>query len=535
MSTITRSNSTVTKEKVKQLDIVSFLGFSPETLPHPENVPINRFAFELFFENSLKPQIGRFALTSDHIEHGFQIFAEKTEEKPKLKEIITHLFLFAFTEILFADGSARSNLFLERQGSKSLLSDEELRQLVDLDPEMTDSIHTIFDHLVAPLDLQLDPDFFIEVNKIFDSAPAISFLLRHFLHDETTTISPPSLLTTPTHRETIDRTIQDDVFPQFFTEAPAPNIQQPSIPYAKFRYVKNYPTIYINQPKYIPPPLPSLTCIHIPKYAQFCSASRTKAAAVFTVDTQIYYIAQNSSVKELIPHPRNITCIQISKCGEWVLSGDAGGNILFQNIDKTRHFFYQSANSLITCLSIAPAMPHQFAVGLIDGSALLYDTAKKQPIRMFVGHSAPIVGIEIHPSSEYVATTSLDGMVRVWWVTYGCCVRLIRGVGATPSLIRISHNGQWILAASTQGDVILADLGNGKPFKTIKLSAGITCADFSPNDDVVAAVDSAGNFLVWETKEIQNELPSSIRVDKTRVMALEYLDQSEVRLVGCQK
>lgn len=530
---LSRSNSSA-KEKVRPADIPSFLGFNPTTCPYPSNVDINRYAFEIFFENSLKPEIGKFALNSDHIEHGFQIYAEKSQEFPKLKLLINHLFLFAFTEILFADGAARANIFLERQQANCTLSQEEIRQLFDLNPEFTDSITTIFDHLVAPIDINFDTDFFNNINKIFDSAPAVSFLLRHFLHDENSNvIQAPESKVAPYNQ--LNLMVQDDKLPQYYTETSSPNIQQHTTPFAEFRMVRNYPTIYISQPKYIPPPLPSLSCIHIPKYADFAAVSKTSTAAVFSSDCQLFYVNELSGITELIPHSETITALYLSTDGKWVLSGDSSGGILLQSIDKKQHMWYEPARSLITCIAPAPAFLHQFAVGLLNGTALLYDVSLKSPIRMFIGHTMPISCIDVHSNSEFIATSSSDGYVRIWSATRGECVRLFKGAGLSPTTVKFSHGGHWLFSSVASGEISITKLGDGKVFKHRKLSAGLVCADFSPDDEVVAGFDGYGNFMMWETKEMQNESPESVRIDRTRIIAMEFINSSEIRIVGCQK
>lgn len=530
---ITRSSSS-TKEKVRPLDLPQFLGFNTALLPIPSNVDINRYAFEIFFENSLRPEIGKFALNSDHLEHGFQMYAEKSQEYPKLKLLINHLFLFAFTEILFADGSSRANIFLERQKDNCSLSPEEIRQLVDLNPELTDSITTIFDHLVAPIDINLDADFFKSVNQIFDSAPAVSFLLRHFLHDENSNVvKAVESKSTPLNQ--LNLMVHDDKLPQYFTETSSPNIQQRTTPFAEFRMVRHYPVIYINQPKYIAPPLPSLSCIHIPKYADFAVVSKVSPAAVFSSNSQLFYVNELTGVVELHHHPETITALCFSTDGKWILSGDSSGGILLQSVDKKRFTWYEPARSLVTSIAVAPSFLHQFVVGLLDGTALIYDVSQKSPVRMLVGHSMSVSCVDMHPNSEFVATAGSDGYIRVWSVTKGECVRLLKGAGQSMTTVKFSHDGHSLFCSAASGEILIYDVGAAKARKYRKLAAGLVCADFSPDDEVVAGFDGYGNFLMWETKEMQNESPETVRIDRTRVIGMEFTNSAEIRIVGCQK
>jgi len=538
MSAITRSSSTIIKEKIKPADISTFLGFNPGNLIPPNSVSVNRYSFELFFEYALRPELGKLSLTSDHIEHGFQVIydASRNENLKQLATIINHVFLFAFTEILFSDSSIRSNLFLERQSIKCTLSQEEIRQLVDLDPEMTDSISTIFNHLVAPLNIVFDNAFYESLNKFIDddSAPAVSYLLRHFLHDMSTVsstiptvVDPPPLIS--------DQSVEKDRLPQFFKETSSPHIHQRSNPYVEFRMVRVIPTLVICRPKYIPPQLPSLSCIHLPKSADIVVIDRTESASIYTNDNMIFRASENSPLQSLVSHSHIISALALSKCGRFVLSGDTIGYIMIQDLKLGSKCSYQPLRQLITCCSFAPLIPHQFAIGTIDGIVALYDISERKAQRLFAEHTCSVVAVEIHPNSEYIVSISLDATIRVWSVSLGVCVRLFKCAGMIPTVMKISHSGKWLLNGCTNGEVSIIDIGSGKVLKNMKASCAISCAGFSSNDDIIGAIDQNSNFLVWETREGQGEPPESIRIDKTRIMNMEFLDGYEVRIAGCQK
>ena len=538
MSSITRSNSTILKDKFKSFDIRNLLGFNPETLPSPNSININHFSFEMFFENALKPEIGKFILNSDHIEHGFQIISEisETEELSQLKLLINHIFLLSFIEILFSDSSNRSNLFLERQSSKTTLTQDEIRQLIDLDPEMTDSISTIFNHLIAPLYITFDNSFYDSLTKFLtnDTAPAVSFLLRYFLHDKSCSSSSLTNLTDllPPPKNIC---VQKDQFPQFFTETSSHHIHQRSNAFAEFRMVRVIPTLFICRPKYIPPQIPSLSCFHLPKYIDFCKIDKKTTSVIYSIGSELFKATQNHVLKKLFPHEYSVSSLSISNDGQFLLSGDIFGFIQVQNLNKSVKCWYQPIRSLVTCSAWSPLLPHQFAIGTISGIIALYDISKLEIQRLFIEHNSSIVSIEIHPNSEFIISTALDSTIRVWSLSLGVCVRVIKTPGPIPSLLKIANHGKWILIGTNCGELSIIDLGSTNIIKNYKNSFGIILGDFSPNDELIAIVDKNYNYLIWESKETRAEPPESIRIERTKVLSLEFLDQNEVRVASCQK
>lgn len=530
------------RERQKNVEVSPLLGFSNDINREP-NCDINRYAFEFFFHNSLNPNLMKFSLTSDHIEHGFQVLAQFSEKKQKIKQIINHLFLFAFTEILFADNSERANLFIERQSHYCTLKGEDLRQLVDLDPELTDSVSVLFDHLVAPLDLELDQKFFEDINELFlenDLAPAISFLLRHFLHNKDQMRENSKFDKICVKEFDVEDTYRMDSTPSYFVENES-TIQHNHTPYAEFRIIQKNPVLYINQPKYIPHPLPSLSCVQIPYYAEYTALATESLSFAYSCGSQLFHIS-NNVFTPLDFHQSAISAIAISPCGQWVLSGDSSGNIKLQN-NKGDLTYYEPANKLITCIGFDKRIPKQFYVGTLNGIILYYCTDCKKPYRMFVGHHGSIVQCAFHPNGEFIASTALDSAVRIWSISKGSCVRVFRAAGDIPTSIRISNSGKMCMTTSVRGQISIVDLGTTQVIKKIdedeKRStksfdaiSHIKFADFSPDDAIIVALDSNSNYITWQIKENQSEGPIVFKLDKIKAKSLEFLVNYEVRILA---
>ena len=187
---------TISREKSKPADFVAALGFHREngdklktsdTAIIPTSCHINLYAFELFFENSRHSQLLKI-LSSDHIEHGFKIIAEaaQTDVLQNLKDLINRIFIYAFIEIFLADKSERANLFVKRQSHFTSFTEDIIQQLYNIKCDMADSIPVIFDHIMGPVQTEFGCSFYENIDQFIDesTAPAISFLLKPFLHNE---------------------------------------------------------------------------------------------------------------------------------------------------------------------------------------------------------------------------------------------------------------------------------------------------------------------------------------------------------------
>ena len=131
--------------------------------------------------------------------------------------------------------------------------------------------------------------------------------------------------------------------------------------------------------------------------------------------------------------------------------------------------------------------------------------------------SGVVTNVKFSPDSQWIATSSKNGTVRLWGVE--------QGEGSDPSLVFrgyeqlndvvFSPKGKWIFAASeNQGVGIYRNEGDGivsTPFKEIKRAdnrRNVRQISFSSNGKWLATTYSAGGVVVWPitfTREEENE------------------------------
>lgn len=560
------SSRPISRDKLKPHDFIAALGFQKEssdksktnnTAILPSSCNLNVYAFELFFENARHSQLLRI-LSSDHIEHGFKIIAEaaQSDNLNSLKYLINRIFIFAFIEIFLADKSERASLFVKRQSHFTTFSESILDQLCNVKCDMADSIPVIFDHIMGPMQVEFGCSFYENIDQFIDesTAPAISFLLKPFLHNE---ISQKKI-NLPLSTQTINRPTnlfgEVEECPYFFAEAPLPKLSPYQYPFAKFKIAQNCPIIHISKPKFIPSQIPTITCMNAPRYVETSSISKSSLEFIYSVESRLFLCKSNlenesfqdcniknlnmkCDVNELYTHESPISSVSLSDCGNWALSCDITGGIHLVNVNqRERVCDYQPVKSCISCSSFSPTIPHMFAIGTFQGEVRVYSLSSRTPVRILEGHKKGIVSVKIHPNSEYLASVSLDATVRIWSITQSCTVRLFRAAGNLPTSLRISNNGKLVMTTSADGNVAIHDIGSGRVSKVFKPSENpLMDAVFTMNDQMVVGYDRLGNFFFWETNEKYGAQIATVRIDRVRIAAIECLSSDEVRIIGCSK
>jgi WD40 repeat protein len=299
---------------------------------------------------------------------------------------------------------------------------------------------------------------------------------------------------------------------------------------------RDIPTLVMCRPRYIPPQLPTIACLHAPKYAEHVAAARLVPTFIYSVESSLFACSHGEGSRSLRPHVNAISAVAMSDCGSLALSCDIMGDVHVQRCRGAGYHEYQTSRMLITACSFAPKVPHQFVVGTMSGTLALYATSRTEMQRVFCGHTAGIVTVLIHPNSEFVGSTSCDGTIRLWSISQGCCVRLFKAAGSVPTSLRFSHSGKWIMTTATDGAVSVVDPGTGKIAKAFKASETvIMSADFSLNDELIIGYDRMGNFFIWETNEAYGAQLGAVRIDRVRVVAFDCMPNDEIRIVGCSK
>ena len=118
------------------------------------------------------------------------------------------------------------------------------------------------------------------------------------------------------------------------------------------------------------------------------------------------------------------------------------------------------------------------------------------------GHTDALTGVAVSPDGTRIATSSVDGTVKLWDAITGKEIITLRGHSDSVWSVAFSPNGSQLVTASSDKTAKIWDVATGKVLVTLSgHTEGITRAVFSPLDGAkVATASDDGTAKVWDVK-----------------------------------
>jgi hypothetical protein len=526
------TSSSRTGNKAVSSDLVATLGFLNVKVPLPSAVDRERFAPELFFNNYCRPELSC-VMTADHIEHGFHAIgkAAHTAQLSELQRLIDHFFIFSFCSIIVGDGKERARAFLERQANFSAFPPEFLQALAEIEPNEVDNHQEILQFLMKPCSTEFSLEFYRNLDTYLNEnqVPGMIYLLKHFLHDESHGATRvPAVYAKDNHSVELQHRTDQLLFP--FNESNVPRVVHRTHKYNEFKTTRNVPSLFVKHSTARPVQLPSLTSMTVPPDSLIAAMDPCSPAVVYGSGNELFYVSAGQELCRLRPHVRSVSVVTFSSCGRFILSADVCGDIRVQTTSGDKFTDYEPARESVTAVTFEGPM---FAVGTLSGRIYLYQTDERHTRRVFLLHTAGVTFLSIHPNYEYLASTSIDGLIRLYSISMGTCARVWKLPKALPLACRFSHDGKMLLTVASDGSLTILDLGANKVFRTIPIEAAVIDAVFSPTDHMIAVVDKTGGFSLWDTNNVSAESLTVLRIGRIRPLAHDFFDRDEVRVLGC--
>ncbi|MEG5000047.1 AAA-like domain-containing protein [Microcoleus sp. B4-D4] len=114
------------------------------------------------------------------------------------------------------------------------------------------------------------------------------------------------------------------------------------------------------------------------------------------------------------------------------------------------------------------------------------------------GHKAAVLGVDISPDSEFIASASVDKTIKLWRRD-GREIATLKGHQAIVRSVKFSPDGQFIASASDDGTVKLWQR-NGTLLKTFQgHTAGIWTVAFNPDGQTIASASMDKTVRLWNS------------------------------------
>ena len=555
------------RTKNQPVDLTSMLGYVKEKIPKPDSCSLNRFAFELFFEFQRGDSINLF-FTADDLENAYSVIYEgsQRENLKDLSKILDQCFIYIFIDILVGDGEERAHSFLDnkKETVSKELQENLISKLYSITPDQVDSIPEVLELNMRATPKTFQPQFYFELNNFAEEIsinPCAIFLLRRYFH-YLVPIEETLHITQIGRNRPLSEIVNDDKERPFLDEYKGTVNPSQDVSQTSSRKHSN------KQGQ------PSLSHIVAPYYADVCVSDYITNTLIYSVKRELFLMDMEKDSKKIFDSDEEISALVISPGGKHILVGDVVGNVYLlkqkeesdiQNpskntneeedgeIDEEKQIEeirnrkreqygyiitqFMNCISLITCFSFTPRLVSQFAVGTLNGSVYIFDSSQKAPLRLFALHRTGITSVVIHPNGEYVASSSVDGSVRIWSVTLAACVRIFNFTLKKPVSLRFSHNGQLLLVVCSKGSLYLLEIGTAKQVRYTSIEAQLVDADFSQNDTHIAITDTTGGFSLWSIENLTGtgDPHVALTIDNITPCSVKYIGLNEIRITGFQR
>ncbi|PVD32778.1 hypothetical protein C0Q70_08224 [Pomacea canaliculata] len=154
-----------------------------------------------------------------------------------------------------------------------------------------------------------------------------------------------------------------------------------------------------------------------------------------------------------------------------------------------------------------------------DKTAVVFNKDTEQVMAILKGHTKKVTSVIYHPEEEIVITASPDTSIRVWGVANAQCGQMIRAHDAPVTGISLHATGDYLLSCSTDMYWAFSDIRTGRVLTKVrdqKWSDGwesmvlrnrvpaLTCAQFHPDGLIFGTGTDDAVIKIWDLKERAN-------------------------------
>jgi WD40 repeat protein len=138
----------------------------------------------------------------------------------------------------------------------------------------------------------------------------------------------------------------------------------------------------------------------------------------------------------------------------------------------------------------------------VSGNAIkLWDAVSGRELLTLAGHSGWVMGLAFSPDGKMLASTSLDGTVKIWSVTPGNeTVTVLSPVTGYGSRVAYDPTGRAFATNGGDGSITLWDVKTGEPRLTVKgHDLEVLNLAFSPDGSRFATGSLDGTTIIWDS------------------------------------
>ncbi len=204
-----------------------------------------------------------------------------------------------------------------------------------------------------------------------------------------------------------------------------------------------------------------------------------------------------------------VTAFDYSPSGEFVATGSSDGILALwrtsdgAHVDQVRAEFGPRGKRMLCALDFSPAGDAVVTVG-DNGVVRLWSAPSLELQAELPGHAARGYWVEFSPDGVCAASAAKDGLLCVWHLPTGRCVRSLNWqaeIGGRAHFTYSASPDSIFFGATREGGTVGAvstTTGRVMWIRAVDL-VDVTALTTSPTRDLLAGGDCEGNILVWPT------------------------------------
>ncbi|KAJ8339855.1 hypothetical protein SKAU_G00344880 [Synaphobranchus kaupii] len=185
----------------------------------------------------------------------------------------------------------------------------------------------------------------------------------------------------------------------------------------------------------------------------------------------------------------------------------------------------------ILSLDLCPTDTNKVLTGGTDKNVVVFDKREEQIVATLKGHTKKVTSVIYHPSQSVVCSASPDSTIRVWSVSGGNCVQVIRAHEAGVTGLSLHATGDYLLSCSEDQYWAFSDIQTGRVLTKVTdeaASCGLTCPvtaiAFSENGYYLATGAQDYSLKLWDLRKLKNF--KTITLDSSYEVKSLMFDQS---------
>ncbi|KAL7424609.1 WD domain protein [Cryptotrichosporon argae] len=232
-----------------------------------------------------------------------------------------------------------------------------------------------------------------------------------------------------------------------------------------------------------------------PDPAASSSTPPAAAPAAAPADDPAYALAHTCTA-----HTRAVTALELGAAG--LVSAGADGWVHVWDLSGAHVRGWRCHRTGINDISLSPDGLY-VATAADDGTALVFALARGLQdaglLRVFEGHTAPVLSVAFSPTSNRLATGSFDESVIIWDVLGGEALHTIPAHADAVWTVGWDNEGALVITGSADGLIRLWDAHTGQCLRTLdnESNAPVAHAAFTPSSFFLLSSVMASSILVY--------------------------------------